>query len=123
MEDITKKETEKIAFDIKNDADKVVLNFSKYKIEPHKKYSLNGLLKAMYGEELPSEYLIFSDNPIIDLNWKYDEIDHMSLMMILPSLLSEYEYILFNTALDIIFKEVVEPNLENNKNIKEFNII
>lgn len=98
-------------------SDRLVFNFNKYKVEPYKKYTLNELLKIIYGDDLPSEYLIFSDR-FVYLNWEYDEISHTELFALLQLALTEYEYILFSTASDMIFREVVEPNLdENDKSI------
>ena len=99
-------------------SDRLVFNFNKYKVEPYKKYTLNELLKIIYGDDLPSEYLIFSDR-FVYLNWEYNEISHTELFALLQLALTEYEYILFSTASDMIFREVVEPNLdENDKSIK-----
>ena len=98
-------------------SDRLVFNFNKYKVEPYKKYTLNELLKIIYGDDLPSEYLIFSDR-FVYLNWEYNEISHTELFALLQLALTEYEYILFSTASDMIFREVVEPNLdENDKSI------
>ena len=98
-------------------SDRLVFNFNKYKVEPYKKYTLNELLKIIYGGDLPSEYLIFSDR-FVYLNWEYNEISHTELFALLQLALTEYEYILFSTASDMIFREVVEPNLdENDKSI------
>lgn len=98
-------------------SDRLVFNFNKYKVEPYKKYTLNELLKIIYGDNLPSEYLIFSDR-FVYLNWEYNEISHTELFALLQLALTEYEYILFSTASDIIFREIVEPNLdENDKSI------
>lgn len=98
-------------------SDRLVFNFNKYKVEPYKKYTLNELLKIIYGDDLPSEYLIFSDR-LVELNWEYNEISHTDLFVLLQLALTEYEYILFSTASDMIFREVVEPNLdENDKSI------
>lgn len=98
-------------------SDRLVFNFNKYKVEPYKKYTLNELLKIIYGDNLPSEYLIFSDK-FVYLNWEYNEISHTELFALLQLALTEYEYILFSTASDMIFREVVEPNLdENDKSI------
>ncbi len=98
-------------------SDRLVFNFNKYKVEPYKKYTLNELLKIIYGDDLPSEYLIFSDR-FVYLNWEYNEISHTELFALLQLALTEYEYILFSTASDMIFREVVEPNLDgNNKSI------
>lgn len=98
-------------------SDRLVFNFNKYKVEPYKKYTLNELLKIIYGDDLPSEYLIFSDR-FVYLNWEYNEISHTELFALLQLALTEYEYILFTTASDMIFREVVEPNLdENDKSI------
>lgn len=98
-------------------SDRLVFNFNKYKVEPYKKYTLNELLKIIYGDNLPSEYLIFSDR-FVYLNWEYNEISHTELFALLQLALTEYEYILFSTASDMIFREVVEPNLdENDKSI------
>ena len=98
-------------------SDRLVFNFNKYKIEPYGKYTLNELLKIIYGDNLPSEYLIFSDR-FVYLNWEYNEISHTELFALLLSTLTEYEYILFSTASDMIFREIVEPNLdENDKSI------
>jgi hypothetical protein len=98
-------------------SDRLVFNFNKYKVEPYKKYALNELLKIIYGDDLPSEYLIFSDR-FVYLNWEYNEISHTELFALLQLALTEYEYILFSTASDMIFREVVEPNLdENDKSI------
>ena len=95
-------------------SDRLVFNFNKYKVEPYKKYTLNELLKIIYGDDLPSEYLIFSDR-LIYLNWEYNEISHTELFALLQLALTEYEYILFTTASDMIFREVVEPNLDENE--------
>ena len=98
-------------------SDRLVFNFNKYKVEPYKKYTLNELLKIIYGDDLLSEYLIFSDR-FVYLNWEYNEISHTELFALLQLALTEYEYILFSTASDMIFREVVEPNLdENDKSI------
>ena len=98
-------------------SDRLVFNFNKYKVEPYKKYTLNELLKIIYGDDLPSEYLIFSDR-FVYLNWEYNEISHTELFALLQLALTEYEYILFSTASDMIFREIVEPNLdENDKSI------
>lgn len=98
-------------------SDRLVFNFNKYKVEPYKKYTLNELLKIIYGDGLPSEYLIFSDR-FVYLNWEYNEISHTELFALLQLALTEYEYILFSTASDMIFREIVEPNLdENDKSI------
>lgn len=98
-------------------SDRLVFNFNKYKVEPYKKYTLNELLKIIYGDDLPSEYLIFLDR-FVYLNWEYNEISHTELFALLQLALTEYEYILFSTASDMIFREVVEPNLdENDKSI------
>lgn len=98
-------------------SDRLVFNFNKYKVEPYKKYTLNELLKIIYGDDLPSEYLIFSDR-LVELNWEYNEISHTDLFVLLQLALTEYEYILFSTASDMIFREIVEPNLdENDKSI------
>ena len=98
-------------------SDRLVFNFNKYKVEPYKKYTLNELLKIIYGDDLPSEYLIFSDR-FVYLNWEYNEISHTELFALLQLALTEYEYVLFSTASDMIFREVVEPNLdENDKSI------
>lgn len=98
-------------------SDRLVFNFNKYKVEPYKKYTLNELLKIIYGGDLPSEYLIFSDR-FVYLNWEYNEISHTELFALLQLALTEYEYILFSTASDMIFREIVEPNLdENDKSI------
>lgn len=98
-------------------SDRLVFNFNKYKVEPYKKYTLNELLKIIYGDDLSSEYLIFSDR-FVYLNWEYNEISHTELFALLQLALTEYEYILFSTASDMIFREVVEPNLdENDKSI------
>lgn len=98
-------------------SDRLVFNFNKYKVEPYKKYTLNELLKIIYGDDLPSEYLIFSDR-FVYLNWEYNKISHTELFALLQLALTEYEYILFSTASDMIFREVVEPNLdENDKSI------
>jgi hypothetical protein len=94
-------------------SDRLVFNFNKYKVEPYKKYTLNELLKIIYGDDLPSEYLIFSDR-FVYLNWEYNEISHTELFALLQLALTEYEYILFSTASDMIFREVVEPNLDEN---------
>ena len=94
-------------------SDRLVFNFNKYKVEPYKKYTLNELLKIIYGDELSSEYLIFSDR-FVYLNWEYNEISHTELFALLLSTLTEYEYVLFSTASDMIFREVVEPNLDEN---------
>lgn len=98
-------------------SDRLVFNFNKYRVEPYKKYTLNELLKIIYGDELSSEYLIFSDR-FVYLNWEYNEISHTELFALLQLALTEYEYILFSAASDMIFREVVEPNLdENDKSI------
>lgn len=98
-------------------SDRLVFNFNKYKVEPYKKYTLNELLKIIYGDDLSSEYLIFSDR-FVYLNWEYNEISHTELFALLQLALTEYEYILFSTASDMIFREVLEPNLdENDKSI------
>jgi hypothetical protein len=98
-------------------SDRLVFNFNKYKVEPYKKYTLNELLKIIYGDDLPSEYLIFSDR-VVYLNWEYNEISHTELFALLQLALTEYEYILFSTTSDMIFREIVEPNLdENDKSI------
>lgn len=98
-------------------SDRLVFNFNKYKVEPYKKYTLNELLKIIYGDDLSPEYLIFSDR-FVYLNWEYNEISHTELFALLQLALTEYEYILFSTASDMIFREIVEPNLdENDKSI------
>lgn len=94
-------------------SDRLVFNFNKYKVEPYKEYTLNELLKIIYGDDLSNEYLIFSDRSVY-LNWEYNEISHTELFALLLSTLTEYEYILFSTASDMIFREVVEPNLDEN---------
>ena len=103
-----------LADGLKKEGGKIVMNFTKYKIDTQKKYSLNELLKVIYGEDLDTEYLIFSDEPKVAIEWKSDSIDDLSLMLILQAVLSEYEYLLFKFAKEKIFVDIIEPNLSKN---------